>query len=209
MCRFLKNCDKHKKINEENERTSGRCLWNGLFLSRQLKRDGATVVAIGKSDDIGRYSNAISLFYEAESKPDVAKAVDCITTRFEGPYTPINGNSPVIVDWDNARPAGYIERIGGKVYRSSQVCTRSYGEYMKIFEVEAIDESGVNQKFVKEIHPKRSKYSESFHTLNGYGNITVVDGVNKSFRPFFKLWTGLEYKLKYKRKKEQNGKKAE
>lgn len=54
----------------------------GLFLSRQLKRDGATVVAIGKSDDIGRYSNAISLFYEAESKPDVAKAVDCITTRF-------------------------------------------------------------------------------------------------------------------------------
>lgn len=181
----------------------------GLFLSRQLKRDGATVVAIGKSDDIGRYSNAISLFYEAESKPDVAKAVDCITTRFEGPYTPINGNSPVIVDWDNARPAGYIKRIGGKVYRSSQVCTRSYGEYMKIFEVEAIDESGVNQKFVKEIHPKRSKYSESFHTLNGYGNITVVDGVNKSFRPFFKLWTGLEYKLKYKRKKEQNGKKAE
>lgn len=168
----------------------------GLFLSRQLKRDGATVVAIGKSDDIGRYSNAISLFYEAESKPDVAKAVDCIITRFEGPYTPINGNSPVIVDWDNARPAGYVERIDGKVYRSTQVCTRSYGEYMKIFEVEAIDESGVNQKFVKEIHPKMSKYSESFHTLNGYGNITVVDGVNKSFRPFFKLWTGLEYKLK-------------
>lgn len=130
----------------------------------------------------GEYSNRGLFVFESE--------------RFEGPYTPINGNSPVIVDWDNARPAGYVERIDGKVYRSTQVCTRSYGEYMKIFEVEAIDESGVNQKFVKEIHPKMSKYSESFHTLNGYGNITVVDGVNKSFRPFFKLWTGLEYKLK-------------
>lgn len=130
----------------------------------------------------GGYSNRGLFVFESE--------------RFEGPYSPINGNSPVIVDWDNARPAGYIERIDGKVYRSTQVCNRCYGEYMKIFEVEAIDESGVNQKFVKEIHPKRSKYSESFHTVNGYGNITVVDGVNKSFRPLFKLWTGLEYKLK-------------
>lgn len=124
----------------------------------------------------GGYSNRGLFVFESE--------------RFEGPYTPINGNSPVIVDWDNARPAGYIERIGGKVYRSTQVCTRSYGEYMKIFEVEAIDESGVNQKFVKEIHPKMSKYRESFHTLNGYGNITVVDGVNKSFRPFSNFGRG-------------------
>ena len=39
----------------------------GLFLARQLKRhEDASIVAIGKKDDIGRYSNTLSQFYCTE-----------------------------------------------------------------------------------------------------------------------------------------------
>lgn len=122
-----------------------------------------------------------------------------VADSFEGPYTPTNENKPVVLSLDDARPAGYIENIDGKIYRSSQVCHTSYGEYMKIFEIERLDAEGFQQKLVKEIHPKQSEFSNSFHTLNGYGNITVVDGIKRSFRPFFKLRTGLANHLKYKK----------
>ena len=59
----------------------------GLFLSRQLKKMNMRIYGIGKSDDIGRYSNTLTKYYTAESKNLVEKAISGILNE--------TGNKPV------------------------------------------------------------------------------------------------------------------
>lgn len=50
----------------------------GLFLSRQLKWRGYRVFAVGKTDDIGRYSNVLEKYWPAEDKGTVVAAISQI-----------------------------------------------------------------------------------------------------------------------------------
>lgn len=59
----------------------------GLFLSRNLKRAGANVVAFCKIDDIGRFSNTITKYYITESGSEISTILLKILSSID--YTPI------------------------------------------------------------------------------------------------------------------------
>lgn len=54
----------------------------GLFLSRQLKCQGADVIGVGKADDLGRYSNALIHYYETESRDGIALAINEVVEQY-------------------------------------------------------------------------------------------------------------------------------
>lgn len=54
----------------------------GLFLARQLKLLGYKAYGIGKVDDIGKYSNVLEQYWEAEDKQAVVAAVSGIVKQY-------------------------------------------------------------------------------------------------------------------------------
>ena len=82
-----------------------------------------------------------------------------------------------------ARPAGNFVQAGEEVYRVIQECDRHYGEAMNVARLTDLTEDSFGETFVKEIRAKDNLYSWSFHTLNGYGDTCVVDGVRVDFKP--------------------------
>lgn len=47
----------------------------GLFVARQIQKAGKTVIGIGKKDDIGRFSNALSNCYVADNASELLHAI--------------------------------------------------------------------------------------------------------------------------------------
>lgn len=117
----------------------------------------------------------------------------------EGPWTPHKCN-PVLSDAKTARPAGYMINIDGAIYRVTQKCDKHYGEAINITKVSVLNETEFKEIFVKELRAQKDNYSECFHTINSIsgGNICVVDGVRKDFRPIRRIWYELRNKLHIK-----------
>lgn len=107
-------------------------------------------------------------------------------------------NRPVISTLSGARPAGYMRRVNGRLIRVAQVCDNRYGESINVYEIDKCDSAGYHQKFIKNVRPKASEFDYSFHTLNGFGNITVVDGAKREFKPLMRVKSELIYALKYR-----------
>ncbi len=55
----------------------------GLFVSRQLSKFGKNVIGIGKHDDIGRYSNALSKCYIADNADELYHAIKEISLSLQ------------------------------------------------------------------------------------------------------------------------------
>lgn len=100
----------------------------------------------------------------------------------DGPWIPHKKN-PVVDSLSMARPAGNFVQAGEEVYRVIQKCDRHYGEAMNVARLTDLTEDSFGETFVKEIRTKDNLYSWSFHTLNGYGDTCVVDGVRVDFKP--------------------------
>lgn len=112
----------------------------------------------------------------------------------EGPWKSHLKN-PVVSDASMARPAGNMIVKDGTLYRVIQKCDHHYGEAINISKVDILNETEFKETFVKEIKAQKDSYSECFHTINGLGNLCVVDGVKVEFRPIKRLWNEIRNKL--------------
>lgn len=113
----------------------------------------------------------------------------------EGPWLPHLKN-PVVVDYAMARPAGYFVEDGDKLYRVIQKCDNHYGEAVNVTVVDKLTTTDYSETFVKELRAQDDEYSSCFHTLNGFGDITVVDGIRKQFTPLHRIVYEIRNKLK-------------
>lgn len=105
----------------------------------------------------------------------------------EGPWKSHNSN-PVVSDNRTARPAGYLVKVEDELYRVTQKCDKTYGESVNVTKITCLNEDTFDEVFVKEIKSQKCKYSHAFHTINGYKDICVVDGIAKEFSPLRRLW---------------------
>lgn len=105
----------------------------------------------------------------------------------EGEWTPHNSN-PVVTDAASARPAGSIVKIGDCLYRVIQNCKNHYGESINVSKIDVLTEDEFKESYIKEIRAQKDRFSHSFHTINGLGDICVVDGLSKEFAPFRRVW---------------------
>ena len=104
---------------------------------------------------------------------------------------------PICHDADAARPAGYILSIGDTLYRVTQVCSRQYGEWVKVYRITDLSPDTFSQEFVKDIHLELSPFHSAFHTLNGWNELTVVDGIKREFRPLLRLKCECKYMMSF------------
>lgn len=113
----------------------------------------------------------------------------------EGPWESHTKN-PVVTDLTMSRPAGYMVKIANNIYRVIQKCDITYGEAINISRVVKLSATEFEEEFVKEIRAQKDEYSHAFHTMNGLGNLCVVDGVRKDFAPFRRFWYEAKHRLK-------------
>ena len=112
----------------------------------------------------------------------------------EGEWLPHKAN-PVVVDAASARPAGSVVEIDGSLYRVIQNCANHYGESVRVSKIESLTETAFKESYVKEIRAQKDNFSHSFHTINGLGDLCVVDGLRKEFAPLRRLWFELRNML--------------
>lgn len=113
----------------------------------------------------------------------------------DGPYKEHESN-PVVADFTMARPAGCFFKEGSKIIRVIQKCDKTYGEAINVSCVNTLTTNEFKETFIKEIRAQKDEYSKAFHTINGYGNICVVDGMRSYFNPFRRIWFELRNKFK-------------
>ena len=80
----------------------------------------------------------------------------------------------------NARPAGYLFRIGDVLVRPAQDCTDSYGCALNFYEVMTVEENCYKEVLIEKIKPEELKTNLNFvpqgiHTYNMTDEYEVVD----------------------------------
>jgi len=83
--------------------------------------------------------------------------------------------NPIVSDSSQARPAGRIFKIDGKLYRPSQNSAKWYGHSMKINEIEVLTTTNYREIVKQSILPNWGKDIISTHTINHEKNLTVID----------------------------------
>jgi len=113
----------------------------------------------------------------------------------KGPWT-AHSENPVVRDAASARPAGSFIKVGDALYRVIQKCDRHYGEAINVTQINKLSPTEFRETFIKELKAQPDEYSESFHTINGFGDLTVVDGVRLQFAPIRRIVYEIRNKLK-------------
>lgn len=113
----------------------------------------------------------------------------------EGPWT-AHAKNPMTHNSAMARPAGYMVKDGDELYRVIQKCDKYYGEAVNVSKVTKLTITEFEEVFVKELRAQKDEYSNNFHTLNGLGDLTVVDGIRKQFAPLRRVFYEIRNKLK-------------
>lgn len=94
------------------------------------------------------------------------------------------------------RAAGTVFLVDNELYRAVQDCTNCYGDYIKIYKIDRIDENRIEEQFIKEIHADEVLFSENrgiehIHTLNVSETYEVIDFRYRKIyinKLFIRLW---------------------
>ena len=113
----------------------------------------------------------------------------------EGPWM-AHSQNPTVNDDTMARPAGYLIQDDENLYRVIQKCDVSYGEAVHVSRVTRLSETEFEEEYVKELRAQKDEFSYGFHTLNGLGDLSVVDGIKKEFAPIRRVVYEIRNKLK-------------
>lgn len=101
-----------------------------------------------------------------------------------GPYFPVAGN-PVRTGIDGVRAAGSFIVVDDEIYRPTQNCRNEYGESITINKIKRLDENGFEEEAYMTIVPGEKDLRENnihtIHTINGSGNLIIVDGNKWTF----------------------------
>ena len=98
---------------------------------------------------------------------------DCVLT---GTWTS-HASNPAVFDVTTARPAGAIQRVGGKLLRPAQDCSVRYGYAIRIKEIAAISPEEYSERDAGEILPDWDPRILAAHTLAFAPGLTVVDAL--------------------------------
>ena len=79
-----------------------------------------------------------------------------------------------------ARMAGYFFKVNGKVYRPAQESNTNYGHAISLQETSFVDGKWVFRE-VRRMTSPHFELSQSFHTLNSYKGVIVVDVLGKRY----------------------------
>lgn len=115
------------------------------------------------------------LFFTTKEMPSVHLYVYWAEQPF-GPYLP-HHNNPVKTDVSNARMAGSIFRMNGKLIRPAQDNGAHYGTAVILNEITKLTPDCFEEKMTQRLEPlKTSEFNQGLHTLNGNTRFTVIDG---------------------------------
>ena len=137
-------------------------LLSGLELAdATVTRHGGLYYLFGAvRDGAGGYSDTLAI-YHAE--------------RLTGPWLPHAAN-PVLIDRAQARPAGNMVVIDGRLWRPVQDCTQGYGAALALAEVTELSPVAFRQQVRHRIRPGPAWPGRKLHTLNRAGRLEVIDG---------------------------------
>ncbi len=131
-----------------------------------MKVDGLYWIAYTDTD-IGTYDNLCLLY----------------APRLEGPWSPHVGN-PVKIDARSSRPGGTPFRVGGKLYRPAQDCSREYGGALTINHVASCTPGAYREEPVAALRPDPDgAFPDGLHTLSFGNGLAVIDGKRNSCHP--------------------------
>lgn len=91
-----------------------------------------------------------------------------------GPWSPVLAN-PVKQSVRGGRSAGRLFRMGGRWLRPGQDSTRSYGHFIRMFEVRQLSAERYEEAEVFQLGPVRARGIEGLHTFSHAGRVTAID----------------------------------
>jgi hypothetical protein len=98
-----------------------------------------------------------------------------------GPWRP-HPDNPVVSDIRQARPAGRLFSINGRLFRPAQDCSTRYGHAIVLQRIEALSKTTYREVAVRRIDPDWFAGNLATHTLNSDGDFEVLDAQIRSFR---------------------------
>jgi len=84
-------------------------------------------------------------------------------------------SNPIISDVRQARPAGNIFELDGKICRPSQNSSQGYGYGISLNEIKIMNENEYLEKPITKLLPKWDDEIIGLHTINHINNLTVID----------------------------------
>ena len=103
--------------------------------------------------------------------------------QLAGPWRPHPGN-PVKVDARSSRPGGTPFRVGGRLYRPAQDCSRGYGGKLVINQVRVCTPTHYEEEAVAILKPDAAgRFPDGLHTLSFAGGLALIDGKRISYHP--------------------------
>jgi hypothetical protein len=99
-----------------------------------------------------------------------------------GPWSAHRLN-PVLRDVSRSRPAGALFEVGGVWYRPVQDGSRSYGGALRLQRILRIDPDEYQEETVLGLAPPQGGNLVGMHTWNRSGNLTVIDGRRRRWKP--------------------------
>ena len=90
----------------------------------------------------------------------------------EWKHHPLN---PIISDVTCARPAGKLFKMGGKIYRPSQDCSKTFGYGFNINEILCLSETDYLEKKVVSVRPNWDRRLIATHTFSREEGLNLVD----------------------------------
>lgn len=135
------------------------------------------------------HQNMWYLFYSSGHASNVELNIR-YAERLEDEFVPTVLN-PVKSNVSNARPAGSLFYLDGKLYRPAQDCSRSYGSRVIINEVKVLSEDSFLEMAVNVVGPPKG--FEGLHNLSFAGDSMFFDCKRMRFS-----WANFFYQLKRK-----------
>ena len=174
---------------------SGRLYRYSLEKDTNILTNQVTVINHPLLDStIVEYDNMFWLFCTKRGDSSNSQLHIYFSNSLDGPWEDHPCN-PVLDDSMMARPAGYMVNLNDTIYRFVQKNDKSYGERIYLTKIVELSTTSFKEVFVKELYSQNDKYSYGFHTINGYENICVVDGLCKEFAPLKRICFELKNKL--------------
>lgn len=104
--------------------------------------------------------------------------------HWRGPWLP-HAMNPVKSDIRSSRPAGAFVEVDGALYRPAQDCALRYGSAIAFNRVVELDQRRFREEVAFVLKPDPAgPYPDGLHTINGLGDVTVIDGQRWSFEPW-------------------------
>ncbi|MFV0282115.1 MAG: hypothetical protein ACK5JM_15330 [Rhodoblastus sp.] len=121
----------------------------------------------------------------ATTRQDGVSSWDCLSLfAGESPLGPWRrcGDGPVLVDASCARPAGFVQTIGGALWRPAQDCVAGYGAGLALCRIDHVGEDGFAQTVVARLGPPAGGPPDGAHTLNLGAGMEWIDAVGPQSR---------------------------